>query len=391
MTIALLAKTDFGGERDEDGQGWTTIALDRKTREWAVAQRKLQLEPPKPLVAFSMSRSSRRRTSKSEDLTVKIRQVLSLCILVSSTAVGWAQSAVWPPSSAGHVLLYHPKLEKVLLVNAGLGAADDSATLAKQTKLWAWDGAKWTVLDANGPPPRNMSGVAYDAARDVVVLHGGASGGKYLDDTWEWSRGLGWRQIKAPGPGIRHHTQMTYDPIRRECVLYGGIADKLDVFLDDVWTWNGKAWRQIRAAGPGGRVHHAMAFDPVSSKVVLFGGFVTGMKKMGDSWAWDGRAWIPLDLSGSPRSQATLVHNPSRRTLMLVGGISQTEPASVALMQTSQGWQRVELDSGPPERFLTGAAFDLKRGALVVFGGGGDNGLYNDLWELGDRGWRKVH
>lgn len=27
---------------DEDGQGWTTIALDRTTREWAVAQRPSQ-------------------------------------------------------------------------------------------------------------------------------------------------------------------------------------------------------------------------------------------------------------------------------------------------------------------------------------------------------------
>lgn len=29
---------------DEDGQGWTTIAIDRDTREWAVAQRKRQLD-----------------------------------------------------------------------------------------------------------------------------------------------------------------------------------------------------------------------------------------------------------------------------------------------------------------------------------------------------------
>jgi hypothetical protein len=29
---------------DEDGRGWTTIALDRATREWSVAQRKRQLD-----------------------------------------------------------------------------------------------------------------------------------------------------------------------------------------------------------------------------------------------------------------------------------------------------------------------------------------------------------
>jgi hypothetical protein len=29
---------------DEDGQGWTTVAIDRITREWSIAQRRRQLD-----------------------------------------------------------------------------------------------------------------------------------------------------------------------------------------------------------------------------------------------------------------------------------------------------------------------------------------------------------
>lgn len=29
---------------DEDGQGWTTVAIDRLTREWSIAQRRRQLD-----------------------------------------------------------------------------------------------------------------------------------------------------------------------------------------------------------------------------------------------------------------------------------------------------------------------------------------------------------
>jgi hypothetical protein len=29
---------------DEDGQGWTTVAIDRGTREWSIAQRRRQLD-----------------------------------------------------------------------------------------------------------------------------------------------------------------------------------------------------------------------------------------------------------------------------------------------------------------------------------------------------------
>jgi hypothetical protein len=32
---------------NEDGQGWTTIALDRATREWSIAQRERQLDAAK--------------------------------------------------------------------------------------------------------------------------------------------------------------------------------------------------------------------------------------------------------------------------------------------------------------------------------------------------------
>jgi hypothetical protein len=32
---------------NEDGGGWTTIAIDRPTREWSVAQRRVQLEAAK--------------------------------------------------------------------------------------------------------------------------------------------------------------------------------------------------------------------------------------------------------------------------------------------------------------------------------------------------------
>src|SRR5688500_6247992 len=32
---------------DENGQGWTTIAVDRSTREWSIAQRQRQLDAAK--------------------------------------------------------------------------------------------------------------------------------------------------------------------------------------------------------------------------------------------------------------------------------------------------------------------------------------------------------
>jgi hypothetical protein len=36
---------------DEDGQGWTTVAIDRATREWSIAQRRRQIDATKTAYA----------------------------------------------------------------------------------------------------------------------------------------------------------------------------------------------------------------------------------------------------------------------------------------------------------------------------------------------------
>jgi len=37
---------------DEDGRGWTTIAIDRSTREWAIAQRGRQMDAAEAAYKF---------------------------------------------------------------------------------------------------------------------------------------------------------------------------------------------------------------------------------------------------------------------------------------------------------------------------------------------------
>ena len=65
---------------------------------------------------------------------------------------------------------------------------------------WEWDGAEWTQVADTGPGARALNGLAYDAAREQVVLFGGAdSAGNVLDDTWAWD-GTEWTQVADTGP-----------------------------------------------------------------------------------------------------------------------------------------------------------------------------------------------
>ena len=57
---------------------------------------------------------------------------------------------------------------------------------------WEWNGTVWTQRSITGPPQRYEHSMAYDSARDRIVLFGGANGW-FLGDTWEWDSSI-WMQ-----------------------------------------------------------------------------------------------------------------------------------------------------------------------------------------------------
>ncbi|HZJ55279.1 MAG TPA: hypothetical protein VFD38_14160 [Myxococcaceae bacterium] len=296
-------------------------------------------------------------------------------------------SGVRPPASAGHDLVYDDALQRVLLVNAGLGGTTAPPS-TQPTQLWSWNGAQWRVLDSAGPPIRSLAGVAYDSTRDVLVMHGGSYTIQVpYGDTWEWRADAGWRRIDVPGPGILDHTQMSDDPLHGQVVLFGGQRD-LTTFPEDVWTFDGGQWTPLAGAGPGSRVHHAMQYHPGFGGVVVFGGFVPGVSDRGDTWLWNG-AWAEVAPPRLPRTHARMAFDEGRGTMVLVGGASS---ADEPLVLRDAGWEPLGVAGAPPPRYLPGVAYDRARGVLVVFGGGNpaNSALLDDTWELGAAGWRRV-
>ena len=300
---------------------------------------------------------------------------------------GGGDSGTRPPASAGHDLVYDDALQRVLLVNAGLGGATGPAA-TQPTQLWAWDGSEWRMLESAGPPIRSLAGVAYDSARDVLVMHGGSYTIQVpYGDTWEWRADAGWRRIDVPGPGILDHTQMAYDPSRQRSVLFGGQHD-VTTFPEEVWTFDGGQWTSATGAGPGSRVHHAMQYHPGLGGVVVFGGFEPPASDRGDTWLWNG-AWAEIAPARAPRTHARMAYDENRSALVLVGG---GQPSDETLVLRDAGWQPLGLSGAPPPRYLPGVAYDRARGVLVVFGGGdpAGNALRDDTWELDAVGWRRV-
>jgi hypothetical protein len=159
-----------------------------------------------------------------------------------------------------------------------------------------FDRNTWRRVAVNGPRARMQGSMAFDSARAVSVLFGGAALNplRRLDDLWEWD-GVTWRQpaISSERPAGRSAPAMAYDAERREIVLFGGIDDTGQL-LADTWLWNGSGWRRAEVEGPPARYDTVMAFDAARRVVVLFGGDREA-ELLGDTWEWDGSQWTRCD------------------------------------------------------------------------------------------------
>lgn len=294
-----------------------------------------------------------------------------------------------PPPSAGHALVYHDSLRMVLLLNAGLGAEDDSLRIHHPTFIWGWRARRWNLIDSSGPPVRNLAGVAYDSRRNVVVIHGGTSAAvRGFSETWEWGNGR-WTNRGTTGPGPRDHTAMAYDPVRARAVLFGGQTG-MDSFPNDTWEWDGTIWSRVSRSGPPPRVHHAMQYDPVSRRVLVFAGYQANVRDLGDVWAWDGQRWEAIG-NGPARTHAVMAFHGRMGAMAAIGGMSNRGPSPVLSLWRNGSWV-VPDGFAPPPRYLPGAAYDSNRGVLVLFGGGptGGHGLLADTWEHDGTRWTRI-
>jgi hypothetical protein len=175
---------------------------------------------------------------------------------------------------------------------------------------WVWNGETWTQkAPANSPVPRSDFALAYDAARQRVVLFGGTLSTQGTQETWLWD-GNNWTLVDpATKPPAGSGNAMTYDAAREEVVLFSG--------WNQTWTWNGSNWTQRGSHSFANRTTPAMAYDPIREVVLLNGG--SGLR---ETWSWDGSGWTQLAPADSPLGTQfhTMVWDDARQRMVLFGG-----------------------------------------------------------------------
>lgn len=273
----------------------------------------------------------------------------------------------------------------------------------------------WTRLQpAQSPQPRLYHTMAYDEARDRVVLFGGFDRVVFtsvFNDTWEFD-GTTWANVTPVNspPGRRYHA-MCYDCARGRMILHGG--DDGTAALNDTWEYDGTNWQQTAlTTAPTLRYGASMAYDAARARTVLFGGAAgTGNSwPLGDTWEYDGAQWLqatPLT-SPPPRKGATLCYDTARARLVMSGGLGLlANPGNLNLnielgdCWTYDGSTWTIANAPPVPRCYHAMAYDRVRGRTVLFGGsggwlqGGHGGgsspiLREETWTFDGASWTEV-
>ena len=286
------------------------------------------------------------------------------------------------------------------------------------------------VSSSTVPDDRYLEAVAFDEARQVVVVFGGM---KYssegvlgpCQETLEWSPKTGhWTDrsesadvtnpANAADPGsapeARSGAAMVFDSVRSKLVLFGGRAAS-GTDLDDTWEWDPRtgAWTAVSITGskPPARSHHGMVYEKGMGKILLFGGGQsdpssadgTGISlSLGDIWEYDpaNHAWKASAVTVAPKARYDfgMVWDSGRSRAVLFGGM-QMDLAGAPGVPKQDTWEwdpatpawteRTTAGVKPSPRYGHAMAFDGNRGKMLVFGGSDINtegGSLNDLWEL---------
>jgi hypothetical protein len=309
----------------------------------------------------------------------------------SSTGPGLETQPVALEARRGASLAYD-EARKLTVLFGGFGA-EEGAAAADRSSTWTYDGNAWRRVATAGPSARHGASMAYDASRQRVVLFGGLSGvfpnERYVADTWEWN-GSAWTRITDAGPGLRAHQVMAYDRARNRVVLYGGFDVTTNQELHDIWEWNGTSWTKQSASAAASTITGGIAFDEKAGTLLLLSLDPSSSKIVTD--VWNGTALTrssiaapPCALMGSPMTGL----GAARGGVLWFGACGSTG-AQTQLVLSGSSWT-TGTGTLPPARSQSPMAYDRDRDRVVVFGGEAvpTGALLGDTWEFDGTTWTR--
>ena len=307
-----------------------------------------------------------------------------------------------PGARSVHSMTYDSKDDRIVLFGGRRESEVEDGTPTFLNDTWEWDGSDWTeVATSSAPDPRAYAGIAYDSARDRVVIFGGevltadALSTNAIYDMWEFD-GTDWTRIMAEGPHVRGPL-LTYDVGRDEIIMLG----LNDTAATVMYRYDAPAgnWVAVTPELLPPCVNEGLLTYRSRTGHPLYTGGICPTDNTGvvDTFEWDGTNWVKLTANtpGHASGQA-FTYDELRDTPIMVGGVTLdlvSVPRSTTLLfEEGTIWRFTAVAYRPVARSLAGFRSDPERENLWLFGGlSADSSFYmTELWRYADGQWNNA-
>jgi hypothetical protein len=288
----------------------------------------------------------------------------------------WTQmAATAPPGPRRSAALEFDRASRRLVLYGGTSGAQTT---------WALQGSTWTqIVTTTDPGERTSPHFCWDGSG--LLLWGGIS----LDAAFWRLSANGWQRLAEPSPRERSNHRMAYDYARQQVVLFGGRHGPNYTYLDDTWVHDGSWHRLLPATAPSARVPGGLAWSSANNALLLYGG--SDGTTRGDTWTWNGTTWTQLApaITPPPRGGMVLAQDPLGGVL-LFGGIDTATWTPLADHWRWNGayWQQLTPAAVPPARSNAQATYDPLRLRTIV--AGGLPGNLRDAWSWDGFAWQAL-
>jgi hypothetical protein len=152
----------------------------------------------------------------------------------------WSRVSTTGPADRGsNRMAYDAGRQRTML--STFRRLEPNADRTYPTELWEWNGSSWTLVPGTAPsispiqPVVGLGSLGGLMMYDGGVLQGAAS-------TWVWQNST-WSRAATTGPSLRNGHALAYDSARNRVVLFGGFRPGQD--FADTWEWDGTRWTEI--------------------------------------------------------------------------------------------------------------------------------------------------
>jgi uncharacterized repeat protein (TIGR02543 family) len=232
-----------------------------------------------------------------------------------------------PEARFGHAAVLDPVRDRMIVFGgATLGSIrNDVWALSLATGTWM------SLAPAGAPPPARFGHLAvYDPVRDRVLVIGGTDGSSRFNDVWalDLAGGTAWSALAPTGaapPEIEGHAG-AYDPVGDRVVFFGGNTSSGK--SSSTWALmlaGTPSWQPVLADlfVPQARTQHAAVWDEVANRLLISGGFSL-IRRTNDVAAFSSSSLVPLSVTAAPTIGGSTTRVPSRSCFAPTSSVSIT-------------------------------------------------------------------